>query len=350
MSDSEAHRSHMASRAHHARLAEYEADPKAIIQTYSNRLADDMAALCLAKGSKPFKLEGLYKEYILDGKRGGIVYLEATRWKDLNEFGRHLAARDENLEWNGATGEIKCRARLVELMAKASSILFPTSKRALCDDKSSEQAEPPLKAPLLKKTFEKAILRKVLVNAAFGETAFSGPQLGHAKPHPAAESSEHTLCAPEANTPPSEDGAELKSEVAVSDVFPIKPADFLPWLQPGLLVHLKSHNCRALVAELRDPLNAYCQPLYPNSSDPPILVHQHECKPIVEWLNEGLMVDAPVVLSAKKKPIHYRVIRGDHHGKQVGIVRWLDRATFECVNVENRCKITVKTEDLCQIK
>ena len=94
-------------------------NPTPIITAYSNRFSSDMLDLIQSmskvKGENgAVRIEDVYKEYVRGGRRGGIVYIEATRWENLGEFGRWLH-ENKHGEWEESMGVISCKGGMDEV-------------------------------------------------------------------------------------------------------------------------------------------------------------------------------------------------------------------------------------------
>ena len=115
LSDANAFKSHTSNNAHKTKLASYISNPTPIITAYSNRFSSDMLDLIQsinkAKGkNNNIRLEEVYKEYLKTGRKGGIVYIEATRWDNLDMFGRWLHENGLG-EWEEGVGVVRCNKR-----------------------------------------------------------------------------------------------------------------------------------------------------------------------------------------------------------------------------------------------
>lgn len=343
LSDADAFKSHTSNNAHKAKLASYTQNPTPIITAYSNRFSSDMLDLIQgitrAKGKNTsVRLEEVYKEYVKTGRKGGIVYIEATKWENLDMFGRRLHENGLG-EWEEGTGAVRCNRGIDEVI-KAEHKTTVIKKRKIDTPKGKEdmKIERKASAPLVKQEVGKAVHKKVTVNPLFQEERIED------KGSVERPSIKQPPRSREENETSEEEVVGTVTEELIDDVPSTAVEEEVPWIRPGLLVTLTGlegtypslDNSRALITDVQDSFGALVSPL--SSSAPLLLVDQDNCIPIVDLEDLGPF--------GATEP--HQIIKGneDDVGKMVQIIRRMDKYTVECVD-ECGTRIALPIDSLC---
>ena len=165
--DRDALKVHLSNNAHRHRQEEYDNDPMSIVGPYSQRLAEDICSLaakvCTNQTNWKCNIKNLYDLYAKEGRRGGIVYLEATRWKTLSELGNWIhdqgsAIFDESegsLQIPGQQHTIKMSR---PLLAAQSTTIIASAPRSDKTPSVVDKPTAPVVKPQILKTRPKAHL------------------------------------------------------------------------------------------------------------------------------------------------------------------------------------------------
>ena len=262
LSDGNALKVHFANNLHKSRALQYEDDPESIIGPYSHRLAQNLKELTEEMGGV-FKLKDLYEEYVRRaGRRGGIVFMEATRWKNIDEVGVWMQ-REGHGEYreDGGTFTLKMPEVGPKKVVKRKAMAQPVPEKHV--DQFGSVVRP---------TVSKASgIKRIAINASFEM--------------PRAENSAENNLKQNANEQPKPPSPkhEIKTSQVISNT---------PWIAADMIVRLNvpalpSYHLRlANIVEVRDQFGAVVE-----VGTTRLLVDQDDCMPYFDAERRQVILD-----------------------------------------------------------